>query len=190
MVHDFAPNTEIGILLSLHDSCWQLLFPVLKKLPPLVHIKTTVSAVLSLSLMAELQPTNLEDFCKLYNCSFFSLKFPCVFCKHLVDYLGLAEFHHKSLSLIYKNNQCFACCSPCLKVTAKYEIEQFYRCSVDASCIEYVCKKPLADIIVRCILCYRLLDFVEKYDCVVAELPFILVRHHWRNYCRHCVKQI
>lgn len=161
-----------------------------KKLPSLVLIKSSDSAVLPFFSMAELQPTNLEDYCKFHNCSFFALSFPCVFCKHKVDYLGLAEFHHKTLNLLYKDNVPYVCCSPCLKLTAKYELQQYYRCSVDAACIEFLCKQPLKDIIVRCLLCYRLLDYLEKYDCVVCDFPFVLVRHHWRNYCRFCVKQI
>ena len=161
-----------------------------KKIPTPVLIKSCDSAVLSFFSMADQQPTNLEDYCKLYNCSLFDLSFACVFCKHKIDYLGLAEFHHKTLNLLYKDSVGYACCSPCLKLTAKYELEQFYRCSVDAKCIEFVCKQPLKDITVRCLICYRLLDYLEKYDCVVSDLPFVLVRHHWRNYCRFCVKQI
>ncbi|ATQ38168.1 E6 [Gammapapillomavirus sp.] len=141
--------------------------------------------------MAGLQATNLEDYCKLNNISFFDLSLRCVFCKHKIDTLELAAFHEKHLSLVFKEDgQCYASCSNCLRLAARYELENFYRCSVEATCIEFVCKKPLKEIIVRCVLCYKLLDLIEKYDCIVGDLPFVLVRRHWRNYCRFCVKQI
>nr|AYA94107.1 MAG: E6 protein [Human papillomavirus] len=138
--------------------------------------------------MADLQPTNLEDYCNLHKISLFNLSLPCVFCKHNVNYVGLASFHYKQLSLIYKDNICHACCEPCLLLTAKYERERFCRCSAGVKFIETLCKKSLKDICVRCIVCYKLLDYIEKFDCTVCELPFYLIRHHWRNYCRHCVK--
>lgn len=151
--------------------------------------KDRISCFLSFS-MAEPHPTNLEDYCKVHNCSLFTLTLPCVFCKFEINYLGLAEFHYKNLSLIYKEGICYACCGSCLKLTAKYEAEQFGRCSVDPRCIEFLCKKPLAEITVRCLCCFKALDLIEKYDCITADLPFVLIRHHWRNYCRHCVKSI
>nr|AYA94398.1 MAG: E6 protein [Human papillomavirus] len=140
--------------------------------------------------MAAVQPTNLEEYCKVHNCSLFSLSFPCIFCKHPVGYVGLAEFHFKNLNLVYKDNVCYASCSYCLKLTANYELENYYRCSVEAACIEHICKLPLKDILVRCILCYKQLDLTEKFDCVVANSPFVLVRKYWRNYCRICFKTI
>lgn len=139
--------------------------------------------------MALLQPTNLDDYCKAHNISFFQLSLPCVFCKYNIDYVGLAQFHFKGLCLTYKDDVCYACCPKCLQLTASYELRHYYRCHVPAEYIEFVCQKPLKELTVRCLKCFKLLDNIEKFDCVTASLPFVLVRHHWRNYCRICVRQ-
>ena len=161
-----------------------------KKLPRPVLIKRKESKLFPLFFMAAPQPTNLEEYCKVHNVSLFDLSLPCVFCKFDIDYLGLAEFHYKKLCLIYKSGISYACCGPCLRLTAKYEAQQYCRCAIDPTCVEFLYKKPLCDITVRCLCCFKALDLIEKYDCIVADLPFYLIRHHLRNYCRHCVKTI
>lgn len=136
--------------------------------------------------MAELYPTRLDEYCKLKQLSFFELKIPCVFCKFDVSLQGLADFFMKDLCLLWKNNICFACCPPCLKLTARYERENYFQCSVKCDVIEGLLNVPLSKLTVRCIECYKKLDYVEKIQCCIQDLDFCLIRCHWKNYCRHC----
>lgn len=144
----------------------------------------------SLFLMAALYPTSLDEYCACFNVSFFSLKLRCVFCKHIVNLQGLADFFMKSLSLVWKNEICYACCQPCLKLIAKYEKEHFTRCTVTGEVLLFLTKKPLKDLVIRCVSCYKRLDFAEKLDCCYGDVNFFLVRNSWRSECRNCrVKQ-
>lgn len=136
--------------------------------------------------MAAYYPTTLDEYCATFGVTFFSLKLKCVFCKHIVSLQGLADFFVKHLSLVWKESICYACCPQCLKLIAKYESEHHTRCTVSGDTLSVLLKKPLSDIVIRCLQCYKRLDFAEKIDCCNADLPFCLVRDHWRSTCRNC----
>lgn len=59
-------------------------------------------------------------------------------------------------------------------------------CTVNAVFIESLLQKPLKDIPIRCIHCYKLCDLAEKFDCIVKDQCFALVRGTWRGPCRDC----
>lgn len=140
----------------------------------------------SLFLMAAFYPTSLDEYCTAFGVSFFNLELKCVFCKHRVPLQGLADFFVKGLSLVWKDEICYACCQNCLKHIAKYECENYTRCTVKGDILQFLAKQSLSAIIVRCLVCYKRLDTAEKVDCCNADLPFNLVREHWRSYCRIC----
>ena len=100
--------------------------------------------------MAAYYPTCLDEYCAVFGVSFFNLQMKCVFCKHRVSLQGLADFFVKDLSLVWKDNICFACCQQCLKLIAKYESEHFTRCTVRGDVLSYLLNKPISTIIVRC----------------------------------------
>lgn len=136
--------------------------------------------------MAAYYPTCLDEYCAVFGVSFFNLHMKCVFCKHRVSLQGLADFFVKHLSLVWKDNICFACCPQCLKLIANYESEHFTRCSVKGEALSHLLKQPLSAIVIRCTNCYKRLDCAEKIDCCNADIPFTLVRNHWRSLCRYC----
>lgn len=175
------------ISLSICD-CWQQLFPEVYDPTIFGAYKSQLlhSFCLLFSLMAALHPTRLDEYCKLYNLSFFDLDIKCIFCKFKVSLQHLADFYCKDLSLVWKNNECFACCSPCLRLTARHEKENYFQCSVKGCMIESFLNTPLSKIVVRCIECYKKLDYMEKIQCCVQETDFCLIRCHWKNYCRFC----
>lgn len=139
--------------------------------------------------MAAETPTRLDEYCKLFKKSFFELKLPCLFCKFDLSLQDIAGFYHKELSLVWRDTSCYACCSPCLRLCAKYEKENYTRCIVKGHCIETLLNVPLSNILVRCTYCFKKLDYAEKIDCCINNSPFYLVRHHWRNYCRFCKRE-
>ncbi|ATQ38629.1 E6 [Gammapapillomavirus sp.] len=136
--------------------------------------------------MAELYPTSLDEYCKVKNISFFDLKIDCIFCKFEVSLQGLADFHVKDLCLLWKNGICYACCRKCLILTARYEKENYFQCCVKPELIEGVVNLPLSKLLVRCIECYKKLDYVEKVQCCLQGYDFCLIRCHWKNFCRFC----
>lgn len=131
-------------------------------------------------------PLRLQDFCTKNGLSFFDVRLQCVFCEHWVSTVDLAAFHCKSLSLIWKANVCYACCSACLRLSALYESQRYYQCSVQSAFIEDIVRKPLNDIIIRCLYCLTKLDLLEKIEHKYSGEPFHLVRSFWRGYCRNC----
>nr|AYA94734.1 MAG: E6 protein [Human papillomavirus] len=135
------------------------------------------------------QPTSLDDYCRHFNCSFFDLRIRCIFCRHFLDLIQLADFHSKTLSLVWRGCECFACCTNCARLSAKFEFESYYRCSIPAVIIEDIVKQKLHQLIVRCYLCLRLLDTVEKYDSVCRGDSFHLVRQGWKGICRICASK-
>lgn len=135
-------------------------------------------------------PTKLDTYCEYYGISFFDLQLRCVFCKHWISGVELAAFHTKYLSLIWKQNVCYACCTNCLQLSARYERERYYQCSVKSAFIVDLLHKPLCDIVIRCLHCLRRLDYIEKIEHLYNEEPFHLIRCYWRGYCRNCPRQL
>ncbi|AUB51247.1 E6 protein [Human papillomavirus type 211] len=131
-------------------------------------------------------PTHLDDYCKHFSVSFFDLSLHCIFCGHLLDTQQLADFYRKRLSLVWRANNCFACCLQCCRVSARHEFEQYCRCSVSAGLIQDILHKPLSEIIIRCHGCLTLLDLAEKVDAVNRGDLFYLVRKAWKGLCRQC----
>lgn len=136
--------------------------------------------------MATLPPRTLEEYCLRSNTSFFNLHIPCIFCSRILDSQDLAAFSIKHLSLVHRNSQCFACCSLCCRVSARFEFDQYYQCSVQSLNIETVAEKPLSVLIVRCYNCFALLDTAEKYDIICRGDLFHIVRSQFRGLCRRC----
>ncbi|ATQ38359.1 E6 [Gammapapillomavirus 12] len=134
-------------------------------------------------------PLKLDDYCKHYGISFFNLRLRCIFCKHWIDTVQLAAFHVKRLTLLWRNDVCFACCTPCLTLSARYERERFYQCSVKSDFLEDILHKPLADIVIRCVDCLCMLDLIEKIEHLLLDRPFHLIRGYWRGTCRNCKRQ-
>nr|AYA93771.1 MAG: E6 protein [Human papillomavirus] len=139
--------------------------------------------------MEHMLPYNLEEYCRVFEISFFNVHMKCLFCKFDVSTLDLAGFYCKQLRLVWRDAQCFACCLKCLRVLAKHEFENYCICVCKGSTLEFLTKKGLAFVIVRCIDCLTLLDYAEKLECDRRGLPFCLVRTHWRNLCRNCMKK-
>ena len=131
-------------------------------------------------------PRSLEQYCQYYNCSFFAVHLPCIFCSHILTAEDLAAFACKNLSLVFRNAQCLACCIKCCRMSARYEIENYYQCSVRSVNIESVSQCRLHALIVRCYECLKSLDIAEKYDLVCKDEWFHVVRSQWRGLCRDC----
>ena len=138
-------------------------------------------------LMEPSYPTRLDDYCKYFHLSIFDVSLQCIFCSFILDTQQLADFYRKDLSLVWRNGLCFACCRQCCRLSARFEFEQYFRCSVSALMIQDVLGKPLKDIIIRCYGCMALLDLVEKYDTVCRNEQFYLVRNGWKGLCRECI---
>lgn len=134
-------------------------------------------------------PRRLDQLCKDTGVSFFELKLQCAFCGFELTLQELADFHEKTLSLLYRGNVPYAACRPCLRLSAKHEFEQFCRCSVPAAALSDILRLPLTAVTIRCKECYRLLDLAEKIDLCAADESVFLVRSYWRGFCRGCRKK-
>lgn len=139
--------------------------------------------------MAALFPVRLDEYCKTFNIPFLDLRLCCIFCYHYIDIRELADFYQKKLSLIWRNFQCYACCERCIFLSARYERENFFQCTVKPEDLASLVEKPLTDVIIRCYICLDLLDAAEKQDHIARNKRFILVRGHWRGYCRRCMQK-
>lgn len=138
------------------------------------------------SVQMETLPTKLDEFCSTYGISFFDVRLRCVFCKHWINPIELADFHCKCLCLIWKEKVCYAACCACLRLCAKCEVERFYQCNVSSEYIEDILNKPLSEIVIRCLQCLTKLDLIEKLEHKYLRQKFHLVRGYWRGECRNC----
>ena len=134
----------------------------------------------------ETPPTRLDQYCKQHRISFFELRIQCIFCRHICSLVDLAAFYHKCLRLVWKDEVCYACCTACLKLSAKFELENYYQCSISSQFFEDIVRKPLQEIVIRCLKCFALLDIMEKLDHLRNCRDVHLVRGHWRADCRNC----
>lgn len=139
--------------------------------------------------MENLQPTDLRTYCALFGIDFFELQLPCIFCKYVLSFVDLAEFHMKCLCLVWRNNVPFGCCTRCLLLSAKCESERHVQCTAKVENLHNLSNKPLSDIKVRCCVCLTLLDLEEKCDLVARSKVAYLVRGNWRAPCRKCINR-
>ena len=139
--------------------------------------------------MADGRPTALDDFCRRFDISFFDLHLTCIFCSHTVDLQDLASFYLKKLSLICRGGCYYACCSECLRLSARFEQENYFQCSIKAVNLEEVAQRKIKEICIRCVCCLRLLDIVEKLDLLYSDQACYLIRGLWRGYCRNCIRK-
>lgn len=133
-------------------------------------------------------PVNLFDYCSYFEIPFFNLKLKCIFCNFYLSLTDLADFYQKDLCLVWRNKCCFACCAKCLRLSAAYEYNTYFVCCVTGTTLEFLQKKSLNEIIIRCSSCLRKLDYAEKIQHSFNE-RFCLVRGHWRGCCRFCSKK-
>nr|AYA94835.1 MAG: E6 protein [Human papillomavirus] len=136
--------------------------------------------------MDPVRAKNLVDYCKQENLTFFELTLKCLFCNFVVSLPDLASFHCKQLALVYRNNIAFAACSQCLRLSAAFETQRYYTCSIRAGLLSDVIGRHLSDIPIRCEYCLQLLDYIEKFDCIYRSGYFHLVRGNFRGCCRNC----
>lgn len=139
--------------------------------------------------MAEERPKRLDELCRTTGTSFFDLSLQCAFCQHFLSLQELADFHTKTLCLLYRGSVPYAACKGCLRLSAAHEFELYCRCSIPADIISDVLKQPITAVCIRCKHCYRLLDAPEKIDLCAANENVYLVRQYWRGVCRDCRKK-
>lgn len=133
-------------------------------------------------------PVILSDYCSYFDIPFFNLKLKCLFCKFYLSLIDLADFYEKDLRLVWRDKCCFACCPKCLRLSAAYEYNHYFVCSVTGTTLEFMQKKSLKEITIRCLSCLRKLSYTEKIQHSQQE-RFCLVRGHWRGWCRFCSKK-
>lgn len=136
--------------------------------------------------MAERRPTRLDDFCTARGLSFFELELPCVFCKRQVSLTDLAAFHEKNLSVIWRNDRPHAACSKCLYDLATVERERYTESVCNARLYVVVVRKPLDECLLRCYVCLRRLDAVDKNELITQNWFVCRIRGQWRSACRYC----
>lgn len=131
-------------------------------------------------------PTRLDVYCDTFGISLFNLCLPCVICKQVVCLSEAAEFHEKTLSVLWKNNRPHLACRSCLQALAKYERQQFYSGSIAAKDLAAQIGTPLLGIIIRCGSCLHLLSSSEKLDVLASNQPIDKVRDFYRTACKKC----
>lgn len=139
--------------------------------------------------MANGKPTTVDEYCRRFNTSFFDLRLHCIFCSHIVPLQEIAGFYVKRLNLIWKGECCYACCAKCLTLSAKFELENYTQCCIDAVKVEDLLNQKIKDVPMRCLVCVKLLDVVEKLDCLYKNELLFLVRGRWRGPCRDCISK-
>lgn len=75
-----------------------------------------------------------------------------------------------------------------MRLTALYEKENFFVCTVKSHLLTGLVDKDLSEIIIRCQDCYAILDYLEKLYHVYNDLDFVLIRGNWRGVCRNCLQ--
>lgn len=131
-------------------------------------------------------PTRLDIYCSTFNVSLFDLRLPCVICKNIVPVSEAAEFHEKSLAVLWKNACPHLACRFCLRRLARYEQENFHSGVISARELAAQIGSPLLGILIRCNQCLRLLTSSEKADLLASNQPVNKVRDFYRAPCNHC----
>lgn len=133
-----------------------------------------------------LYPVCLDEYCNYFGIAFYDLSLPCIFCRRTLSTLELISFNAKRLSLVWRNEKCYAACIACIKKTADIEKNRYFQCVVPGEFIEHVSQTRLQELNVRCIECMALLTPSEKIDIIACGGDFFLVRGHWKGYCCNC----
>lgn len=131
-------------------------------------------------------PICLDEYCNYFGVDFTDLNLPCIFCRASISSAELSIFQLRQLSLVWRDGCCYAACLTCIESVAKYERDKYFQCTVNGMYIEYFSRKPLQELIVRCLYCMSLLTSEEKIDTIGCGCNFFLVRGHWKGVCRSC----
>lgn len=131
-------------------------------------------------------PTRLDVYCDTFGISLWDLRLPCVVCKSILPVSEAAEFHEKTLSVLWKQHQPFLACRLCLQRLAQHEQEHFHSGIITARELAAELGTPLLGIILRCKRCLRLLTTSEKADILANNLPIDKIRHCYRAVCKFC----
>lgn len=130
--------------------------------------------------------SNVYGLCMLHGCTLETLSIPCLFCKRTLSHQDIIAFIVKCLRVVYRDNSFYAACSDCLRVSAAYELKQYCQCSATSDFVKLMCNGDPAKLNVRCLLCMKRLDCIEKLDAFESEVEFFLIRSIWRAKCRLC----
>lgn len=133
-------------------------------------------------------PTRLDIYCSEFGINLFDLRLSCVICKNIVPVSEAAEFHEKTLSVIWKNAQPYLACRFCLQRLAKHEQEHFFSGVVTAAELAAELGTPLLGILVRCRYCLRLLTTSEKANLLATNQRIDKIRNFYRATCKYCQK--
>ncbi|UXR08072.1 MAG: E6 protein [Varecia variegata papillomavirus 1] len=132
-------------------------------------------------------PRTIAELCGSLGVPRKDILLACIFCREFLQFGDLCAFDYKNLSLVWRGQTVFGACGRCIRLRAVCEIVQQSALCLEADGVEAITHKKLKDILVRCRVCFKLLDYPEKLQCAGRRIPFILVRRWWRAFCRCCL---
>nr|WDS49644.1 MAG: E6 protein [Neophocaena asiaeorientalis asiaeorientalis papillomavirus 2] len=137
--------------------------------------------------MAEDKPCTIRQLCLQYGLQIDELLICCVFCRRALREFDIWSFVNKGLLVLWKKGFPHACCPRCLEVQALVQwLRRFERCG-NATAVEEDTGKPLGELFIRCMGCYKPLNNSEKLFQIEDRKPFTKVAGNWRGFCLNCL---
>lgn len=132
------------------------------------------------------RPAKVCELAHHLNIPIWEVLLPCNFCTGFLTYQELLEFDYKDFNLLWKDGFVFGCCAACAFRSAYHEFTNYHQEIVVGIEIEGRAAANIAEIVVRCLICLKRLDLLEKLDICAQHREFHRVRNRWKGVCRHC----
>nr|AGS45216.1 early protein E6 [human papillomavirus 33] len=134
----------------------------------------------------EEKPRTLHDLCQALETTIHNIELQCVECKKPLQRSEVYDFAFADLTVVYRKGNPFGICKLCLRFLSKISEYRHYNYSVYGNTLEQTVKKPLNEILIRCIICQRPLCPQEKKRHVDLNKRFHNISGRWAGRCAAC----
>lgn len=138
--------------------------------------------------MAE-RPADLEGLCCRLGIQHSDLLLNCIFCNRHLSVGDLLSFMWKELQIVWRKDWPYGACSPCIKLQAEVQCWREFHSSVFGETLEKEEGQPLANITVRCTVCWKKLGGYEKIVLVDNGQRFHYIGTGIRGLCLFCLRE-
>ncbi|ADJ96341.1 E6 protein [Phocoena phocoena papillomavirus 1] len=136
--------------------------------------------------MAENSET-IPQLCADFDLTTDELILLCIFCKKTLQAFDIWAHTVRGLLVVWRKGFPFAACRKCLEVLALVDGWRRFEYAAYASTVEAETGKPLGDIPIRCMGCFKSMTSLDKITHVEEKKRFHKIGGCWRGFCVTCI---
>lgn len=131
-------------------------------------------------------PQSLTQLAELLGLHVSDIEVNCFYCDRTLTFHEKILFVYSDLNLFWRGHVCYAGCQSCLRAVSRLEFVTFYEKLVSPREAEAELRVPFRELDIRCVKCYRYLNYTEKHDVLTSNENVAIVRGAARALCILC----